>query len=265
MPLFGLGRERDVNDNEIYLNDFATRSFRETADQDYIAARMAYRSQMYAQFLWSGLQALEKYFKAILLYNRIPQPQRGIGHRLDRALELSKKLPFEMSLSLPSMEIIRHLDSYGRFRYLDISYHLRGQELLKLDQAVWEIRMYCRVINYTTRAASGENINMLQGHLKAIERAKADPSYKIGIPNGVLEKILAKKDHPARPHLVWKNLLFNNHNRKSIQWRNRMHAVNAPLTLRPELLEEVRKYVWLPNEIVKAYEEELQRQTFAKK
>lgn len=253
-----------TDDSEFQLNDFATRSFRDTADQDYILARMAYRSRMYPQFLWSGLQAIEKYLKAILLYNRIPQPRRGLGHRLDRALELAKKLPFDMSLSAPSMEIIRHLDIYGRFRYLDVSYHVRDRELLKLDKAVWEIRLYCRVINHAARAASGQVIDMLPGYLTAIERAKEDPSYKLGIPSGVLEKILSKKDHPARPHLVWKNMFFNSHNRKTTQWRDQMHAVNAPLGLKPDLLEAVRKYVWLPNEVVVAYEEELKRRQSAK-
>lgn len=253
-----------MDDSEAYLNDFATRSFRDTADQDYIMARAAYRSRMYPQFHWSGLQAIEKYLKAILLYNRIPQPPRGLGHNLDRALELTKQLPFAMSLSAPSMEIIRHLDTYGRFRYLDVSYHVRDRELLKLDKAVWEIRLYCRVINHTTRAASGQVIDMLPGYLKGIERAKEDPSYKLGIPSGVLEKILSKKDHPARPHLVWRNMFFNSHNRKTVRWRDQMHAVNAPLGLKPELLQAVRNYVWLPKEVTVAYEEELKRRQSGK-
>lgn len=253
-----------MDDSEAYLNDFATRSFRDMADQDYIMARAAYRSQMYPQFHWSGLQAIEKYLKAILLYNRIPQPRRGLGHSLGRALEHTKKLPFEISLSAPSLEIIRHLDTYGRFRYLDVSYHVRDRELLKLDKAVWEIRLYCRVINYSTKAASGKVIDMLPGYLTAIEQAKEDPSRKFGIPSGVLEKILSKKDHPARPQLVWKNMFFNSHNRKTTRWRDRSYLVNAPLGLKPDLLEEVRKYVWLPNEVVVAYEEELKRRHSAK-
>jgi hypothetical protein len=162
-----------------------------------------------------GLAGHREVPQTILLYNRIPQPPRGLGHNLERALELTKQLPFAMSLSEPSLEIIRHLDTYGRFRYLDVSYHVRDRELLKLDKAVWEIRLYCRVINQTARAASGEDIDMLPSYLRGIERAKEAPSYKLGIPRGVLEKILSKKNHPARPHLVWRNMFFNSHNRKT--------------------------------------------------
>ncbi|MCA1796649.1 MAG: HEPN domain-containing protein [Geobacteraceae bacterium] len=57
-------------EKRILINDFATRSFRDVADQDYIAARLSYRHGLYPQFHWQSLQALEKYLKAILLYNR---------------------------------------------------------------------------------------------------------------------------------------------------------------------------------------------------
>jgi len=58
-------------DREILLNDFAIRSFRDVADYDYIAARMTYRTSLFSQFLWSGLQAVEKYLKCLLLLNRM--------------------------------------------------------------------------------------------------------------------------------------------------------------------------------------------------
>lgn len=35
------------------LNHFAIRSFRDVADADYIAARLAYRGQLPVQFLWA--------------------------------------------------------------------------------------------------------------------------------------------------------------------------------------------------------------------
>lgn len=182
-----------------------------------------------------------------------------MGHNLARALELARELPFKLSLSKPSLEIIGHLDTYGRFRYLDTPYRIGSHDLLKLDRAVWEIRLFCRVINHTVSAPDGETVNLLAGHLKAVERAKQDPSYNLSIPGGVLEKILSKKRHPARPALVWKNLFFNGHNRKTVKWRDCTHAVNSPLSLKPELLEEVRKYVWLPREVVAAYQEKIKQ------
>ncbi len=56
---------------QVILNTFARDVFRKQADYDYIAARMNYRMRLREQFLWSGQQAVEKYFKAILLYNGI--------------------------------------------------------------------------------------------------------------------------------------------------------------------------------------------------
>jgi len=77
------------------LNDFATRSFRDVADQDYIAARLSYRHGLIPQFHWQALQALEKYIKAILLYNRIKA--KDINHDwliMDSGL-LAKEQPQE--------------------------------------------------------------------------------------------------------------------------------------------------------------------------
>lgn len=44
-------------------NHFAIRSFRDVADADYIAARLAYRAQLPVQFLWASQQTLEKSLK----------------------------------------------------------------------------------------------------------------------------------------------------------------------------------------------------------
>ena len=46
---------------DVKVNSFAIRSFRETADKDYITARMAYRARLMQPFLWSALHCLEKY------------------------------------------------------------------------------------------------------------------------------------------------------------------------------------------------------------
>jgi hypothetical protein len=50
----------EITYNDRLLNDFATRCFRDVADGGYIAARLAYRAQLFSQFLWSSQQAIEK-------------------------------------------------------------------------------------------------------------------------------------------------------------------------------------------------------------
>lgn len=112
---------------EVLLNDFAIRSFRDVADQDYIAARLSFKHGLYPQFHWQSLQAIEKYIKAILLLNRIKA--KDINHDLEKAMKYIRKLPFELQLSDVAKEIIKHLDTYGRFRYLESSYELYGPML----------------------------------------------------------------------------------------------------------------------------------------
>lgn len=56
---------------QLVLNTFAKDVFRKQADCDYVAARSNYRLRLREQFLWSSLQAIEKYLKAILLFNGI--------------------------------------------------------------------------------------------------------------------------------------------------------------------------------------------------
>jgi len=141
---------------DVHLNDFATRSFRQTADMDYVVARSAYRMELYPQFMWAGLQTIEKYLKGILLYNRVFRPKKWLGHDLGEAMALAgRSLPFSIDLSKPSLEIIEYLDTYGRFRYLETPFHVNDRELLKLDKAVSELRPYCQVLNYSIETSEG--------------------------------------------------------------------------------------------------------------
>jgi HEPN domain-containing protein len=136
-----------INNNEIdrRINDFAIRAFRDMADRDYLAARLACRADLMPQFLWSAQQAIEKYLKCILLLNRIPAQK--VRHDIKRALELTKKLTFKIELSERSQKFIDHVAKYGEYRYLDVSTFVVGHVLVSLDLAVWELRRYCQVLN----------------------------------------------------------------------------------------------------------------------
>src|SRR2546423_5751552 len=82
---------------QIALSAIAEQAFRDQADKDYVAARSNYRMNLREQFLWSGLQACEKYLKAILLFNQLSarfvasnrtrekwNTKREFGHNLRR-------------------------------------------------------------------------------------------------------------------------------------------------------------------------------------
>ncbi len=252
-----------VSQEEVRLNDFTFRCFAEVADADYITARMAYRAGLHMQFHWSALQALEKYLKAILLYNRVPT--HYLGHGLKEALKKCKRLPFLLELSDSTRDFIEHLDTYGGDRYLVFSYEITSPKLQTLDRAVWDVRRYCRVLNWTGVDKHGTRHNMLQAELDRITDAMNYPPTHFRHPSGLLENIVAKRTHLAREPLLWKNQYFGARSRKPLKQGWMFHFVNSPLTVFPELLDTVLKFVHIPPPAVKAYREHYQVQAKQKK
>jgi hypothetical protein len=236
---------------ESLLNDFAIRSFRDVGDYDYIVARMAFRATLFPQFLWSGLQAIEKYLKCILLLNRIRKPKgKQIGHDLAAALEcIENSVDFKLQLSDSSRKIIDHLDTYGRFRYLETPYHVSGDQIIQLDKTVWEVRRYCISV------FSDEVDRPRYDHLsRMIEQSKLGHPVNFKIFGGVLEKVVSETKHPAHKSLVWNNLYFGKCIRKSVKISRFFFGENSPLSLNPELLNEVNLYVYLPSEVKDVYQ-----------
>ena len=236
------------------LNSFAIRCFRDTADQDYIAARLSYRAGLIPQFHWSALQAIEKYLKGILLLNRIVA--KNLSHDLELALAHADKLSFRIELTDGTRNLIKLLDTYGRFRYLETSWSIHGPRLCLLDRAVWEVRRYCQVLDFEGVFPDGSRRNLLSANLKALKASEKLP-HRHHLFGGRLEEIVAKETHPARPGLIWQNLYFGSRGRKAVRMRTGFSAVNAPLSLHPEILEEVLRYVYLPKEVVKAFRAEI--------
>jgi hypothetical protein len=132
-----------------------------------------------------------------------------------------------------------------------------GLELARLDRAVWEIRRYCAVLNYTLTLQDGTEKAMLQVELRRVENSEQHPPHYFKLIGGELEKILADKNHPAREALIWQNLYFGSHARKRVKLPRSFHATNSPLSLHPEILEEVLRYVYLPKDVKAAYRAEL--------
>ena len=235
------------------LNDFATRSFRDVADDDYISARLAFRARLIPQFLWASLQALEKYLKCMLVLNRIrAEPGHDLGKILT-AFEKNKHKPFELRLSAPAKKFVKFLDTYGRHRYFESSWCVMGGEIVDLDRTVWEVRRYARIMRYEFHGKDGSKVNALPIELAHNIDAESRHPQDFHIMGGRLESILAEKEHPAREPLVWQNGYFGKSRRRTVRLRSGLQAGNSPLTLHPELLEEVLKYVWLPGDVEKAY------------
>ena len=241
-------------DIEKLLNNFATRSFRDTADCDYIAARLSHRANLLEQFHWQSLQAIEKYLKAILLYNRIKA--KNIKHSLSKALGKAELLPFELNLTEIALEFIEHIDSFGRFRYLEASYFVRGPKLVELDKTIWEIRRYCKVLDYSKTLDDGTEQRMLPIEIERIRRATDAHPMEFELQGGLLEEILENKNNPARAPLIWQNGFFGKSRRRTVEARSNFSMKNSPLTLNPQLLGAVKEYVYLPKEVIDAYSEQ---------
>ena len=168
---------------EILVNDFAIRCFRETADKDYIAARMAYRARLIQPYLWSALHSLEKYMKGVLLLNRVRAHK---GHKVLPGVERMKQSgKFELDLSGETVEFIKTLEEFGaEYRYYEVSYHTRPYDIVRLDRAVWELRRYCQPLDYDT-VVNGEVLNMLAHELDRIHGAKARKEKGTCVRSGV--------------------------------------------------------------------------------
>lgn len=232
----------------ILVNDFAIRSFRETADKDYIAARMAYRARLIQPFLWSALHCLEKYVKGILVLNRVKAHK---GHSVLPGIERIKQHgKFELDLSADTVKFIKKLEDYGaEYRYYEVSYDIRPFDIVRFDRAVWELRRYCQPLDYDTVDINGKMVNLLTHELDRVHRAKAKDEKGTCVMGGFLEMIIEKKDHPAREALIWNNLFFGPSRRRGVKMRPDWEAGNSPFFLHPEIIDEVVKYVYIPKDI----------------
>jgi HEPN domain-containing protein len=195
------------------INDYITRSFRDVADDDYIAARALYRLRLDRQFLWSALQAIEKYLKAILLYHRISTKE--LGHNVSRALDRVQSVSTLNFKIPPSTEkFLQRLGAQGIDRYFQQPVCTDGLGLLELDNTIWHLRKYCRAV-----------------------RVESDPNRPI---NGRLEDVLSGASR-ARDDLIWKNLCFGR-NRK-IKFSRRIKWANPSNFIYPEIFTELDELI----------------------
>jgi len=250
----GTGHPVEISHKDRLINDFATRCFRDMADGDYIAARLAYRAKLFPQFLWLGHQSIEKYLKCILLQNRIVA--KDVSHDLLAGLaKLDAHNRYPVRLSDMSRKFVEYLNNYGSgLRYLDVSYYLLNHEILLLDHTVWDLRRYAEAHDFWVRGPDGNLISLLPSGLAKIRRSETEPKARFPGVGGLLEKIIADRKHPAREPLLWQNPRFGRV-RKTIRLRGHLSAVNAPLFLHPEIVDDVGHYVHIPKDVAAAYRE----------
>ncbi|MGR3064621.1 hypothetical protein ABMY28_22050 [Vibrio vulnificus] len=226
------------------VNNFAIRSFRDTADMDYVNARMAFRAELFPQFRWGALHSLEKYAKCLLILQRVPKSLYGnIRHEVLKSLDfLYQEGEFEISKT--AIGFISDLEKFGaRHRYFEVSWRCKGIEELKLlDLAVHEIRRLCSPELYSYSPTN---------ELNAIDSSKLGKRHDPIIQGGYLEKIVSSEASFCRNGLVWENAYYSDNEQKEIVFLERKYGSNSPLYLYPEIVDEVRKYCIVPKEIIK--------------
>lgn len=236
-------------EDHVYTNNIATRSFRDVADQDYIAARVCHKSGLTLQFLWMAQQSIEKYLKAILIYNN--KKTLKLSHDLIASLNRINEIPgLDLDLSDDVIKFIEYIDQQGPNRYLEKEMYTCGNELLRLDRCVWEIRRYCKVLSYSIDIREGESLNLFSKEIENIKKWKgSEKKHLFSLNGGYLEKILKsknKRDMKQREILVWKNFYYGKRKKNTIQWARSIRSIIPTQVVHPEGVEAIRKLVQLP-------------------
>jgi HEPN domain-containing protein len=234
---------------QMVLNTFATDVFRKQADYDYIAARMNYRMQLRQQFLWSAQQSIEKYLKAILLYNGISaryyieegtSKKKEFGHNLVKLNEKVGRIDY-LNYELPEwvplfLDYLTELG--GSNRYLSKVSYNNSDAMHKLDEVVWNIRRYCQYI--PDSEMPGLKVAVVNG-INSPSYKKKPKSFKLF--RGELETIINRphKD-PARKALVWANLFYGKKNRSIVKFHP-MSSSEIPPQHRDWFEQEANKQI----------------------
>lgn len=237
------------------INDFAIRCFRDTADEDYITARMTFHGRLFREFLWASEQAIEKYLKCILMLNR---RKANFGHDIAKGLsQVNAELPFKIKLTSWEQSVFERIASNDADRYLAVSYAVEGTDLPRLDCLVWRLRKYCQPLDVED-IFSTPSEQTLKNNLHRIEAELLDsqtPIQKAALQGGLLEAIASDKEHPARVHLLRNNPRFVTRRRKTVMVSNTIKGENSPLWLSPGLLDEVCQFMYIPPRYIRHYKE----------
>ena len=227
-------------------NAYIYRSFRDVADCDYIAARISHRFKLFDQFLWSALQAVEKYLKTIiLLYDG---DTRDLSHDLVKGFMRVEEIPeihwdFEPDIK----DFLKHLKGMGGDRYFTYPRGTHGQELFQLDYVVWTLRRYCEDFRWLKKAGEENRDGRYDGYIRRLQSEdyrKNANKFRL-LSKGHLEKVLDTKKFPKqRTQLVYKNFYYGSYKKYKIKWQFTVTSANPSHFLHPEL------YPWIKDRVI---------------
>jgi len=193
--------------------------FVRTADENYIVARWCANNHLYTDFFWLIVHAVEKYLKAVLLYNG--RSVLSYSHNIVALYDIlagfaGKLLPKELSVpewctalpnTLPTRQFVAYLFRRGN---ADNRYALHGytsqlpRDLFMADSLVFAVR---RLICPLNDRAFPERVRTAPPITNRQLLAKEPHDFRrLGMP---LEALIAEtKNSPARTAALNQNLPF---------------------------------------------------------
>ncbi len=237
------------NNDRIAINHFASRMFRDVADMDYISARTLYKNECFDEFLIFSQQAIEKYLKGILMFNRVKS--RKMTHKLSVLLQKCSNDVAHFKISEQTRKFIKEIDGYDDLRYAKYmfgAFMAQRSHLVELDRAVMELRRYCH--NDTPYAV-------------ALSKATDDQLIEITRKKGIsflylLEKIVKNKNgkySKLRSNLIWKNLYFSPRT-KSISLTDGVWGKASGFSKKElaEMYDVIKEYIFIPKDVKDCFE-----------
>lgn len=232
----------EPSDLQMKLNRVAEICFRNIADNDYISARTLFRYELIHQAYWCSLQTIEKYLKAILLFNG--KSTIRLSHDLHHSLKLIKDIK-EINFTLPKdvLIFIDLINNEGANRYYEYPYAMEKSSLFILDKTVWSIRKFCFYMKGEVRL-NESIIDLLDFSLNQIDDKRYNEKPYLYSINGELENILQEKKLLKREQLVWMNKYYGSRKKGKIFLKHETSTYGLPPHFSDEsIFEDIKEYV----------------------
>lgn len=237
-------------------NSFIYRSFRDVADCDYIAARASHRLKLFDQFLWSALQAVEKYLKTIVLIH--DGNTKDLSHDLPEGLTRVESIPdIDWDFDDKIRGFLDYLTIYGGDRYFTHPRGIQGEELLQLDYVVWKIRRYCQDLQWLKKQQEEKGGDRYDKYIQWLQSSEClRKANKLRLFNkGHLEKVLHTNKFPKqREQLVYKNFFYGSYKKHKIKFQFTATGANPAHFLFPEIYPWIKQRVKMSPEVKRHFE-----------
>ncbi len=235
------------------IDRFLEQTLRDAADDDYVSARQSGLINQWRSFGWSGLQAIEKYLKALLVFHRISV--KTYSHDLKALFShCNEKLPFNIALKSRLHTMLQWLDQFGIDRYRANPFQAFGVAVADLDELVWIVRNHC-VRVYSARKDDESYIEAaLRTHQKALQIIN-DRKPDLSHINGRIEWLLSHRKHPSRAALIRYNHVYNKRHAKRVRSPTAFEYNLGPLSEDPCIIHLVKDFVKVSKIDVSYYED----------